>query len=137
MNMLPDKDKVGRAVTTAVIAGGVSKLMDPRAMVRIPYLNQSYPLWTVSAGCGAGASLCADYMHDIAIPSMDKSLFLEESGSTALALTAGGAGFAATTSLLDQRLLQEQGGMWRVAATGAACVGMGHWAYGQMADMMV
>ena len=136
VSMLPSRDQIGRATTTAVIAGGVTRLMDPDARVTVPVLGGNYPLWALSAGAGASASMLADYMHDVAIPQLDASLKFEESGSTALALAAGGAGYAGVTALLDQRLVQEQGGLWRVGAMGAASVSAGHWIWSQISEMV-
>ena len=136
VSMLPTRDQVGRATTTAVIAGGATRLMDPGARVTVPMLGGTYPLWALSAGAGASASMIADYMHDVAIPQLDASLKFEESGSTALALAAGGAGYAGVTALLDQRLVQEQGGLWRVGAMGAASVSAGHWIWSQISEMV-
>ena len=96
-----------------------------------------YPLWAVSAGAGAGASLAADYMHEIAIPQLDKELWLEETGSTLVTLGVGGAGYAGAVGMLDRRMLSELGGGWRVAATGAACVGAGHYVWGMVSEAMV
>ena len=133
--MLPNKDQMGRAASTAVVAGGLTRVMDAGATVNIPMLQRSYPLWAVSAGCGAGASLLADYMHGTIIAQLDGALKFEEMGSTTLALVSGGAGYAGITALLHQRLIQEQGGFWRVAGTGALAVSAGHWMWNQISEM--
>ena len=73
---------MGRAATTAVFAGGLSRVMSPRAAV--PVMGGLYPLWAVSAGAGAGASLASDYMFEVAIPQLDKELWMEQSGATAV-----------------------------------------------------
>ena len=135
VTMLPNKDQIGRAASTAVVAGGLTRVMDPGATVNVPMLGRSYPLWAVSAGCGAGASLLADYMHDTIIAQLDSALKFEEMGSTTLALVAGGGGYAASAALLDQRLIAEQGGFWRVAGTGALAVSAGHWIWNQISEM--
>ena len=129
MDYLPSSDKMGRAATTAVFAGSLSRAMNPAASV--PVMGQMYPLWAVSSGAGAGASLASDYMFEIAIPQLDKELWMEETGGTLLTLGAGGAGYAGAVEMLDRRMLSELGGGWRVAATGAACVGAGHYVWGK------
>ena len=135
MEFLPSSDKMGRAATTAVFAGGLSRVMSPRAAV--PVMGGLYPLWAVSAGAGGVASLAADYMHEIAIPQLDKELWLEETGSTLVTLGVGGAGYAGAVGMLDRRMLSELGGGWTVAATGAACVGAGHYVWGMLSEAMV
>ena len=135
MEFLPSTDKLGRAATTAVFAGGLSRVMSPRAAV--PVMGGLYPLWAVSAGAGGAASLAADYMYEIAIPQLDKELWAEETGSTLVTLGAGGAGYAGAVGMLDRRMVSELGGAWRVAATGAACVGAGHYVWGMVSQAMV
>ena len=135
MEFLPSSDKMGRAATTAVFAGGLSRVMSPRAAV--PVMGGLYPLWAVSAGAGGAASLAADYMHEIAIPQLDKELWAEETGSTLVTLGVGGAGYAGAVGMLDRRMVSELGGAWRVAATGAACVGAGHYVWGMVSEAMV
>ena len=127
MDYLPDRDKIGRAATTAMFAGGLSRAMNPG--MAVPVMGRMVPLWAASAGAGAGASLVSDYMFEIAIPQLDKELWTEQSGAT--------AGYAGAVGMLDRRMLSELGGGWVVAATGAACVGAGHYVWGMVSDAMV
>ena len=133
---LPDKDQMGRAATTAVVAGGVTKMMDPSASIAVPNVGRM-PLWAVSGACGATASLISDYTHDLVLGHLDASLKFEEAGATTLALTSGGASHAAVTAALDIRLMSEQGGFYKVATVGALSVGAGHWLWNQMSDKLV
>lgn len=135
MDYLPSSDKIGRAATTAVFAGGLSRVMNPGSAV--PVMGGMYPLWAVSAGACAGASLASDYMFEIAIPQLDKALWAEETGGVLLTLGVGGAGYAGVVGMIDRRMLSELGGGWAVAATGAACVGAGHYAWGMIDSAMV
>ena len=135
MDFLPSSDKLGRCATTAVFAGGLSRAMNPAATV--PVMGGMYPLWAVTASAGAGASLASDYLFEVAMPQLDKELWMEETGATALTLAAGGAGYAGAVGMLDRRMLSELGGGWVVAATGAACVGAGHYVWGMVSDAMV
>ena len=135
MDYLPDRDKIGRAATTAVFAGGLSRAMNPG--MAVPVMGRMYPLWAVTAGAGAGASLVSDYMFEVAIPQLDKELWMEETGGTVLTLGAGGAGYAGAVGMLDRRMLSELGGGWAVAATGAACVGAGHYVWGMVSEAIM
>ena len=82
MEFLPSSDKLGRCATTAVFAGGLSRAMNPAATV--PVMGGMYPLWAVTASAGAGASLASDYLFEVAMPQLDKELWMEETGATAL-----------------------------------------------------
>ena len=135
MEFLPDRDKIGRAATTAVFAGGLSRAMNPG--MAVPVMGRMVPLWAASAGAGAGASLVSDYMFEIAIPQLDKELWTEQSGAMALTLAAGGAGYAGAVGTLDRRMLSELGGGWVVASTGAACVGAGHYVWGMVSEAIM
>ena len=133
---MPDRDQMGRAATTAAIAGGVTKIMDPNASIAVPNVGRM-PLWAVSGACGASASLLSDYTHDLVLGHLDASLKFEEAGATTLVLTSGGAGYAAITAALDSRLMSEQGGFYKVAAVGAMSVGARHWLWNQMSDKLI
>ena len=135
MEFLPSSDKLGRCATTAAFAGGLSRVMNPAATV--PVMGGMYPLWAVTASAGAGASLASDYLFEVAMPQLDKELWLEETSGTLVTLAAGGAGYAGVVGMLDRRMLSELGGGWAVAATGAACVGAGHYAWGVVSEAMV
>ena len=62
---------------------------------------------------------------------------MEETGSTLVTLGVGGAGYAGAVGMLDRRMLSELGGGRTVAATGAACVGAGHYVWGMLSEAMV
>ena len=133
--LIPNRDQVGRAATTAAIAGGWTYATDGTA--RVPFMGQSVPLWGLTAGVGAGASMAADYAHDLILPQLDASLKFDDMGAAGLTLASGGAAYAGLTSAIDSRLMNETGGFWQVAAVGAGSVAAGHWLYGRITEAMV
>ena len=108
--MLLNSDQMGRAATSAAIAGAATAAIDGMASsVRIPRLDTTVPLYAASAAGGAMSSMVASVVHDTLIPALAAEDKWTEGVPTMVGLGAAAAGNSAYWYMLDPRLPEQLG----------------------------